>query len=178
MQDETPTFTGGAFGVDRDMDRFDWAILDAMEEDARQSYGAIANKVGLSKTPCWTRVQTLEQNGTIKGYRAVLDSSSLGLKLTAYVQVMIEFGRYEEFEDAVDRHPSIIECYTTAGAGDYLLHVVTSDVEQLDTLLREELSLLPGVQRFSTTICLKRIKEPSSLTEAARKISSTPLRHR
>jgi Lrp/AsnC family leucine-responsive transcriptional regulator len=67
----------------------------------------------------------------------------------------------------VRAHPAIIECYTTAGQGDYLMQIVTRDVESLDGLLREELTRLPGVQRFSTTVCMKRIKAAGGVTGAA-----------
>jgi Lrp/AsnC family leucine-responsive transcriptional regulator len=81
--------------------------------------------------------------------------------------VTIEFGSRVAFERAVGDHPSVIECYTTAGEADYLLQIMTGDVEQLDTLLREELCRLPGVQRSATTICLKRIKGNGPITRAA-----------
>lgn len=149
------------------MDRFDHAILAEMEADARQSFGAIAERVGLSKTPCWTRVQALERSGAITGYRATVDPHALGLKLNAYVQVTIDFGMHEAFERAVIAHAAILDCYTIAGPGDYLLHVITADIERLDTLLREELCMLPGVNRFSTTICMKKIKHTASITAAA-----------
>jgi Lrp/AsnC family leucine-responsive transcriptional regulator len=112
-------------------------------------------------------VQTLEREGTIQGYRAVIDPAAVGLKLTAFVEVTIEFGSHEAFERAVEEHPAIIECYTTAGEADYLLQIMTGDVERLDSLLREELCRLPGVQRSATTICLKRIKHNGLITRAA-----------
>ena len=149
------------------MDKVDWAILERLEADGRESFGAIAEYVSLSKTPCWTRVQTLERAGAIKGYRAVIDPHAVGLKLTAFVGVTIEFGSRHAFERAVGEHPSIIECYTTAGESDYLLQIMTSDVERLDSLLREEICRLPGVQRSATTICLKRIKDNGPITRAA-----------
>ena len=99
------------------MDKIDRAILEALEADGRESFGAIAERVALSKTPCWTRVQALERRGAIKGYRAVIDPHALGLKLTAFVGVTIEFGSRVAFERAVSAHPAIIECYTTAGRG-------------------------------------------------------------
>jgi Lrp/AsnC family leucine-responsive transcriptional regulator len=149
------------------MDNFDHTILSLLEADGRQSYVGLAEQVGLSKTPCWARVQALEKDGVIRGYRAVLEPSALGLGLTAFVQVSIEFGSHTAFEAAALAHPAIIECYTTAGDGDYLLKVATSDVEQLDSLLREDLCRLPGVQRFSTKICLKTIKDGGPLTRTA-----------
>jgi Lrp/AsnC family leucine-responsive transcriptional regulator len=149
------------------MDKVDWAILEHLERDGRESFGAIAERVSLSKTPCWTRVQSLERNGVIRGYRAVIDPYAVGLKLTAFIEVTIEFGNRVAFERAVAEHPAIIECYTTAGEADYLLQVMTSDVERLDSLLREELCRLPGVQRSATTICLKRIKNNGPITRAS-----------
>ena len=152
------------------MDRYDWTILAQLERDGRQPFSTIAEKVGLSKTPCWTRVQALEQSGIITGYRAVVNQTALGLKLTAFCEVAVNFEQHAAFERAVAEHPSVLECFTTAGQADYLLHVVTRDVETLDTLLREELSQLPGVRRFSTTICLKRIKDGGAITSAASSI--------
>ncbi len=149
------------------MDKIDRAILAALEENGRVPFGDIAERVALSRTPCWTRVQRLTAEGAIQGYRAVIEPSALGLKLTAFVQVQIEFSRRAAFESAVLGHPAIIECYTTPGQDDYLLQVMTGDVERLDGLLREELCRLPGVQRSSTTICLKRIKGNGPVTRAA-----------
>jgi Lrp/AsnC family leucine-responsive transcriptional regulator len=150
-----------------DVDSHDFSILAALEEDARQPFAALAERVALSKTPCWNRVRELERRQVIRGYHASLDPRALGLNLTSFVQVRVEFGRHGDFERAVREHPAIIECFTTAGEEDYLLKVVSADVEHLDSLLRDELCRLPGVARFSTTICLKRIKETGSLTRAA-----------
>jgi Lrp/AsnC family leucine-responsive transcriptional regulator len=157
------------------VDRLDWSILRALEADGRQTFSALADEVGLSKTPCWSRVQALEQSGVIRGYRAVLDQPALGLKLVAFCDVRVEFGAHAAFEAAVRKHPVILECYTTAGDADYLLHVVTSDVERLDQFLREELSALPGVIRSATTICLKRIKDSGAIVGAAALVSGVEL---
>ncbi len=149
------------------MDKVDWAILQCLETDGRESFGAIADKVSLSKTPTWTRVQALERAGVIKGYRAVIDPDAVGLKITAFIEVTIEFGSRVAFERAVGEHPAIIECYTMAGESDYLLRVLTSDVERLDYLLREEFCRLPGVKRSITNVCLKRIKDNGPITGAS-----------
>lgn len=141
------------------MDRFDLAILAHLERDGRLGYAELGERIGLSKTPCWKRVQSLEQSGVIRGYRADIDPRALGFELNAFVQVVTEFDKHTEFEAAVLRHPAILACYTTAGEGDYLLHVMAVGVAGLDALLRQDLSRLPGVQRFSTTVCLTTIKE-------------------
>jgi len=154
------------------LDKIDWAILECLEADGRVSFGTIADKISLSKTPTWTRVQALERAGVIKGYRALIDPDAAGLKITAFIEVTIEFGSRVAFERAVGEHPAIIECYTMAGESDYLLQVLTSDVERLDYLLREEFCRLPGVKRSITNVCLKRIKDNGPITRAGSALNS------
>lgn len=146
------------------MDRIDWKIIGELESDGRLSYAELGERVGLSKSPCWNRVRELEQQGVIEGYGAQLSSTSLGLAVQCFVDVSIRFDAHEAFETAVLEHPAVIECHTTAGESDYLLRVFAHSVERLDDLLRYELSKLPGVERMSTTICLKTIKPRSPLS--------------
>lgn len=148
------------------MDQIDLELLAALERDGRQSFAMLADATGLSKTPCWLRVQKLEKAGAIRGYSADLDPTVLGLKVLAYVEVMIDFAQREAFETAVLANPAIIECTTMAGEADYMFKLVCADVDRLDDLLRHQLSLLPGVQRSKTMICLKTIKRGAPLTAA------------
>ncbi|MET1755712.1 Lrp/AsnC family transcriptional regulator [Novosphingobium sp. RD2P27] len=145
------------------MDRIDWAVLAALEADGRLGYAALGEIVGLSKTPCWTRVQRLEERGVITGYRADIDRSAVGLPLTAFCEVTVDFAHHHDFEAAIKSHPAVLECYTTAGQGDYLLKIVCGDVEHLDTILREQISGIPGVVRSSSTIALKSIKQANGI---------------
>ena len=108
------------------MDRIDHRIVTLLEEDARQSFAELGQQVGLSKTPCWHRVRELERDGVIRGYRAELDPARLGLHVHAFVQVTISSVRHAEFESAVLRHPAILQCFTTAGQADYLVHVLVA----------------------------------------------------
>jgi Lrp/AsnC family leucine-responsive transcriptional regulator len=148
------------------MDPMDVAIIAALESDGRQSFASLAENVGLSKTPCWTRVQTLEASGAILGYVADVDAKALGLGVFAFVQVMIDFSRRAAFEEAVLQNPAILECYTTAGEADYMLKLVCRDVDDLDDLLRFSISLMPGLQRSTTMICLKSVKHRGPLSAA------------
>ncbi|WP_297515002.1 Lrp/AsnC family transcriptional regulator [uncultured Caulobacter sp.] len=147
------------------LSRVDLAILRVLEADARISFATLAERVGLSKSPCWSRVQALEKQGVIAGYRARIDAKAVGKGLTVFALATVDFARHEAFEAAVLRHPSITDCHSTAGDGDYLLRIVAADVEDLDTLLRKELSRLPGVQRYTTTVCMKAIKEGGGVME-------------
>lgn len=148
------------------MDAVDIAILASLERDGRQSFAALADDVGLSKTPCWMRVQALEKSGAIGGYGARIDPRTIGLGVFAFVQVMIDFARRSEFETAVLENVAVLECHTTAGDADYILKIACRDVDDLDDLLRFNISLLPGLQRSTTMVCLKAVKQTAALTAA------------
>lgn len=149
------------------MDRIDWKILAELERDGRLSFADLSERVGLSKSPCWARVRELESTGAIQGFSAQIDPAALGLAVQSYVYISIRMDAHAAFEEAATAHPAIIECHTTAGDSDYLVRVFARSVEHLDELLRHELSKLPGVQRLSTTICLKTIKSRAPLTRSA-----------
>ena len=146
----------------------DRALLTAMEDDARLSYGELGERVGLSKTPCWARVRELERRGVIRGYRTDIDPAALGLDLHAFIQVAISPAKRPDFEAAVIRNTAVVSCHATVGDSDYLLHVLVSGIQALDVLLGQEISRLPGVQRLVTTVCTKAIKERASLMACAR----------
>jgi len=148
----------------------DQKIVSALEADARMSFAALAEIVGLSKTPCWKRVKALEEAGIIRGYRTMLDAALLGFGLEAFIQVSIDFELSEAFEAAVRRHPLIWRCHATTGEADYLLHIVATDMNSLDRILRQELCRLPGVKRTSTSMSTREIKSDISFAEAARHV--------
>ena len=141
-------------------------IMRALEADARISFAELAERVGLSKTPCWNRVKALEQTGVIRSYIARLDPGKLGFGLEAFVQVSISSVDFEAFEAAVRAHPLIWRCHATTGDADYLLHVIATDMAALDTLLRQEISRLPGVRRTVTAMATREIKGEMSFAAA------------
>ncbi|WP_447766132.1 Lrp/AsnC family transcriptional regulator [Sphingopyxis panaciterrae] len=150
------------------MDRLDWKIVAALEQDGRQSFAELGETVGLSKSPCWSRVRSLEGLGIIRGYAASLDPAALGLDVQSFVEVRISLDAHSEFEAAVIAHPAVVECHTTAGDSDYMLKIFARSVDHLDELLRYDLAKLPGVHRLSTVVCLKTIKQRGHLAEWAR----------
>ena len=150
------------------MDKIDREIVRLLEEDARISFAALGQQVGLSKTPCWQRVRELERQGLIRGYRTELDAESLGLRVHAFVHVTINAAQHAEFEAAAAGHASVLQCFTTAGQADYLMHVLVAEIEQLDQLLRMEIRRMPGVQKLETTVCMKTIKPRAPLTGCLR----------
>ncbi len=150
------------------LDKIDRDLVRLLEDDARMSFAELGQQVGLSKTPCWQRVRELERHGLIRGYRAELDAENLGLRVHAFVHVTINAARHSEFEAAASSHPAVLQCFTTAGQADYLMHVLVADIAQLDQLLRMEIRRMPGVQKLETTVCMKTIKPRAPLTGCLR----------
>lgn len=130
------------------------------------SFAELAEAVGLSKTPCWKRVKALEEAGLITGYRTLIDAAALGFGLEAFVQVSLQPETSDAFEAAVRRHPLIRRCHATTGEADYLLEIMAVSMSQLDALLRQEISRLPGVRRTVTSMMTRAIKRDTSMAEA------------
>ncbi len=149
------------------MDQIDLHLLTLLEGDARLSYAELAEATGLTKSPCWKRVQALEEQGVIRGYRTVVEPSTLGLGAKGFVSVTVAFEQHDAFEKAAVRHPMILSCHATVGETDYLLQIMAKDLIALDAFLRGELWRLPGVQRFSTTIATREIKTDGSILACA-----------
>ena len=128
------------------MDDVDRKILAILQEDASVSVGEIANQVGLSQTPCWRRIQRLEENGVIRRRVALLDPDAIGLGLTIFVE--IESGDHskewlDRFADTVVVMPEVMEVHRMAGDVDYLLRVAAANMAEFDLFYRKLIALLP-----------------------------------
>lgn len=148
------------------MDRMDRRILAELQADGRLSVTELADKVGLSLSPCHRRVKTLEQNGVITGYRANLDPASMGYSFSAIVFVTLSVANrpaVSEFEEAVKDVPQIITAQRLFGDPDYMLQVVSRDLKSFQVLYDEKLSGMPGVQRLNTTLVMKTVVQDRPL---------------
>jgi DNA-binding Lrp family transcriptional regulator len=119
------------------MDRTDLRILDALQQDGRQSNQALADRVGISTAACWRRVRALEEEGVIERYAALLSRPKLGLDLCAFVHISLARHVQEStvpFEQAVMERPEVMECFATTGDADFILRVVTTSIEAFDGL--------------------------------------------
>lgn len=142
------------------MDRIDRNILAELQADGRLSVTELAERVGLSLSPCHRRVKALEQSGIIRGYRAHLDPVCLGYNFSAIVFVTLREGdrrTVSAFEDAVEDLPQITLAQRLFGDPDYLLHITTRDLPAFQQLYDEKLSGLPGVQRLTSTLVMKTV---------------------
>jgi Lrp/AsnC family leucine-responsive transcriptional regulator len=151
---------------ERRLDNIDRRILRTLQEDGRISYVNLADRVGLSTSPCLERVRRLERDGYIRGYTARLDPTLLGAGLLVFVEISLSYtsGRiFEEFRDAVRRWPQILECHLVAGEYDYLLKVRISDMGAYRQLLGDILQQLPGVSDSRTLVAMETVVETSSI---------------
>jgi Lrp/AsnC family leucine-responsive transcriptional regulator len=148
------------------LDPIDIKILKELQANARISVAKIAQRVSLTPTPCARRIQHLEALGVIKGYAAVLDQAMLGLPVTAFAEVrLVREGKAEvaEFESAVLGYAEVMECWAMSGGYDYLLRVVTADLEGYNRFLRNRLLSLGCVDHVETGFALERVVDRIAL---------------
>ncbi len=142
------------------MDDIDRKILAELQEDGRLSITELADRVRLTPAPCHRRLRELERSGVIAGYRAVLDPAAVGLGFEALVNVTMDredADTVAAFEAALAAVPEIRHAERLFGDPDYLLRVVATDLNDYATLRDQKLATLPGVQRITSTIVMKRI---------------------
>ena len=148
------------------LDRTDLKILDALQADGRLTNAELAEKVGLSLSPCWRRLKRLEESGVIEGYRAVLNRRALGLGVTAFVRVDIERhtpAMERKFEDAIADLDEIVSCHVISGEGAFMLVVMSDSLESFSKFALDTLMALPGVKDTRTSFSLKEVKSSSAL---------------
>lgn len=145
-----------------DLDDYDRKILAVLREDGRITVTDLAQRIGLSKTPCQQRLKRLLENRVILGFTAIVDPAKLGLDHVAFTEVKLSDTRekaLEAFNAAVRRIPEIEECHMIASSFDYLLKVRTADIHKYRIVLGERISSLPHVASTSTFISMETVRE-------------------
>lgn len=147
-----------------ELDDFDRKIVAVLMEDGRITVTDLAQRVGLSKTPCQVRLRKLIDSGVILGFRAVVNSAKLGLDHVAFTEIKLSDTReqaLEAFNAGVRRIPEIEECHMIASSFDYLLKVRTADIRRYRIVLGERITSLPHVASTSTFVAMETIKDAS-----------------
>lgn len=148
------------------LDRLDVSILKVLQEDGRISYVDLADKVGLSSTPCIERVKRLEKEGYIQGYYARLDPQLLDFSMLVFVEISLSYqtpDAFQEFSKAVKRLPYILDCHLVSGDADYLVKARINDMSEYRALLGDMLLTLPGVKNSKSYIVMEEVTETLSL---------------
>ena len=157
------------------MDATDRKILALLQQDASLSVAEIGNRVGLSSTPCWKRIQRLEADGVITKRVAVIDQDKLGLGVTVFVS--IETGDHSQdwlarFADTVGAMPEVMEFYRMAGDVDYMLRVVVADMASYDAFYKRLIETMP-LKNVTSRFAMERIKSTTALPIPERATQAT-----
>lgn len=149
------------------LDRYDLQILNALQQDGRISNQDLADRIGLSPSPCLRRMRTLEEAGLISGYRALLDAKKLGLSLMALIHISMDQHtpeRFNNFEAEIAEISEILECLLITGqAADYQLKVVVKDMDAYQDLLLNRITRIKGVTGVHSSFVLRKVIDKTAL---------------
>ena len=149
-----------------DLDEIDRRILASLQAHARLRNVELAEKVGLSASPCLRRVKRLEETGVIRGFATLVDPEAVGLPVSVFVQVTLERqseAALETFESHIAEWPEVMECYLMTGDADYLLRVVAADLTAYQEFLMNKLTRVKGVASIKSSFALRRIAYRTAL---------------
>ncbi|MET3577373.1 Lrp/AsnC family transcriptional regulator of ectoine degradation [Mesorhizobium robiniae] len=151
------------------LDQIDLKILDAVQRDGRITKLALADKVGLSPTPCWMRLRKLEKAGIVSGYHAKVAVRAVAPVATVLMEVTLASHRqadFDRFERVIRDVPEIVACWSVGGGVDYLLKVMARDIDAYQRLVDALLEREIGIDRYFTYIVTKTVKEEVALPVA------------
>ena len=152
------------------LDRYDQHILEVLQQDGRINNQDLADRIGLSPSPCLRRVRALEESGLIVGYRAVLDAKKLGLTLLALINVSMDLHtpeRFANFEAIVCALPEVLDCLLITGQdADYQLKVAVRDMDHYQSLLLDQLTRIEGVTGVHSSFVLRKVVSKTALAVA------------
>ncbi|MFV8819423.1 Lrp/AsnC family transcriptional regulator [Haliea sp. E17] len=146
--------------------RQDIDILSLLQRDATLSTNAIAERINISQSPCWRRINRLEENGVIRRRVALLDRHALGMEVVVFATInLTSTGRQNliEFEREIVRHPEVMECYTMTGIWDYMLKIVTRDIRHYENFVRNTLTASPAIRELHSHMAVTEIKNSTEL---------------
>lgn len=148
------------------LDKFDLAILNELQGEARLTNAELASRVGLSAAPCWRRVRALEEQGYIKGYHAEINRQKIGLGVLAFVRLDAERNTGDAtraLEEAVRKLPEVVACHYISGTGTFELQVVAQDLDSFSRFALHSLINLPNVKDLHTSFSLGEVKASRTL---------------
>ena len=148
------------------LDGIDARILAELQRDGRMTITDLAERVGLSASPCLRRVRMLEEAGVITGYVAVVDQNRVGLEVNVFASIRLERQREEElerFNSAVAGWPEVMECYLMTGTRDYLMRIVVGSLGDYERFIKDKLSRLDGVASIESSFALSRVKHSTAV---------------
>ena len=148
------------------IDRIDRRILDTLQADGRLSNVDLAERIGLSPSPCLRRVKRLEDAGMIAGYRAVLDRKAIGLGLTVFIELKV--GKHSRdnaamLQEALLAIPEVVSCHMVSGVSDFLAEVVVPDLDAYERLMTDKILTLPTIEDVRSNFAIRTVKSDAPL---------------
>lgn len=162
----TKAFRSARPSADTNLDLKDRKILSVLRADGRLTMAELADRVGLSTTPCWTRVKRLEAMGAISGYVAVIDAKAIGILNIVFIELTLEKhdeDMLERFGKALAAMPEVVDAHLVTGGYDYLVKVAVTGTDHYERFLRESLYRLPGIRHSRSTFALRELKHEVSV---------------
>ncbi|MGB5627116.1 MAG: Lrp/AsnC family transcriptional regulator [Woeseiaceae bacterium] len=148
------------------LDAIDRKILDLLQTEPGVNASAIGERIGLSQSACWRRIQRLREEGVFKDHPVILNREKVGLTTMVFAHVKLTSqgrGNLSAFADAVKKYPEVMECYMLLGNVDFLLRIVAADIKGYEQFFFEKLSQLPEIQEVTSSIVLSDIKHSTAL---------------
>jgi Lrp/AsnC family transcriptional regulator len=148
------------------VDDVDRKILRALQDSPELSVAELAQRVGLSHTPCWRRIKQLEENGAIQERVVILDPKIMGLDISVFANIRLrahDEETLEAFEQAARDRPEIMDCFSMSGESDYIFRVVVRSIDQYEQFLKKVLLHFPGVASVNSHFALKCVKKTTKL---------------
>jgi DNA-binding Lrp family transcriptional regulator len=148
------------------LDKTDYRILDALQQDGSLTNVELARRVHLSPSPCLARVKALEARGVIARYVALASAPALGLGLNVFISISLKSqskAALAEFEQRIAEHDEVMECYLMTGDSDYLIRVAVTDISALEKFILEQLTPIPGIDKIRSSFALKQVRYKTAL---------------
>jgi len=155
-----------------ELNEIDRKILDSLQRDGRMTNQNLSEEIGLSPSPCLRRVRSLEDNGVISGYVAMVNPGAVGLQVTAFVRIRLDQqddSHLASFETAVASLPEVMECYLMTGESDYQLRILVGSLGEFEDFLRHKLTRIKGVSQVTTSFALRPIVYRTALPVLAKR---------
>ncbi len=148
------------------LDKIDHRILRELQQDASLSNVELAQRVGLSPSPCLARVRALEKSGVIRQYVALADATRLGLGLNVFINISLRTQSKDalaRFEQRIAEHDEVMECYLMTGDSDYLIRVVVADIAALERFILDQLTPIADIEKIRSSFALKQVRYKTAL---------------
>lgn len=148
------------------MDEMDRKILRVLQDSPEISVTDLAQKVGLSHTPCWRRIKQMEESGVIRERAVILDPTIMGLSISVFANIRLKAhdeATLEAFEQTAQGRPEIVDCFSMSGESDYIVRVIVGSIDQYEKFLKKVLLHFPGVASVNSHFSLKCVKKTTKL---------------